>query len=155
MAANTEAEISQRPVTGEPLYVIFNLGMSTSFTTVDIDDLVFPATMRIVRRALSQRAEHRRMALISTSLLLSSNAPALSMLASLPLPPFRLALALVPFALPLLVFRCPPPIASPRRTTFASINHPIRSTSGARPSFSQRPTTLVSYFSSLCSPRLC
>jgi hypothetical protein len=49
MAANKEAEISQRPVTGEPLYVIFNLGMSTSFTTVDIADLVFPATMRIVR----------------------------------------------------------------------------------------------------------
>ncbi|KAI5478155.1 glycoside hydrolase family 16 protein [Pseudohyphozyma bogoriensis] len=73
MAANEEAEVSGRPVCGyvasdvanlpcealtlhalsadvddrEPMSIIANLGMSTSFTTVDVDSLTFPAKMRI------------------------------------------------------------------------------------------------------------
>lgn len=82
MVANTEAEVSQRPVSGtlslfsltrsgvvqartmhfqagltetgfagEPMSVIANLGLSTSFTTISTS-LVYPATMRIVRFSL-------------------------------------------------------------------------------------------------------
>ncbi|BGP42589.1 hypothetical protein JCM10449v2_006601 [Rhodotorula kratochvilovae] len=47
MAANDEAMVSNRSVTGEPLYTIFNLGLSDSFTTVDLENLIFPATMRV------------------------------------------------------------------------------------------------------------
>ncbi|ORY69175.1 beta-glucan synthesis-associated [Leucosporidium creatinivorum] len=47
MVANKDAKISQRPVTGEPMYVLFNLGMSTNFGTVNLTYLEFPATMRI------------------------------------------------------------------------------------------------------------
>lgn len=34
MAANPEAQVSNRPVTGEPLYLIFNLGMSQVSTVL-------------------------------------------------------------------------------------------------------------------------
>ncbi|GAA5973131.1 hypothetical protein JCM11641_006283 [Rhodosporidiobolus odoratus] len=47
MAADPTIDVSNRTVTGEPLYTILNLGMSTSFTDVDVDGLTFPATMRV------------------------------------------------------------------------------------------------------------
>ncbi|GAA5864260.1 hypothetical protein JCM8547_001311 [Rhodosporidiobolus lusitaniae] len=47
IAADEDAGISNRTVTGEPLYIIMNLGMSSSFQTVDIADLTFPAYMRV------------------------------------------------------------------------------------------------------------
>lgn len=46
LGANAEAEIGPRPVTNEPMSIIANLGLSTSFTTIS-KDLVYPATMRI------------------------------------------------------------------------------------------------------------
>ncbi|KAL8277275.1 hypothetical protein RQP46_010344 [Phenoliferia psychrophenolica] len=46
MGANAAAEISARPVTNEPMSIIANLGLSTSFTTIS-KDLVYPAVMRI------------------------------------------------------------------------------------------------------------
>lgn len=47
VAANSSIGISQRPITSEPQSIIFNLGMSTGFTTVDIDALTFPAYLRV------------------------------------------------------------------------------------------------------------
>ncbi|KAH8832785.1 beta-glucan synthesis-associated protein [Flagelloscypha sp. PMI_526] len=46
-AADTAVEIGPRPVTGEPLYLIANLGISKNFGNVDFDNLVFPTKMRI------------------------------------------------------------------------------------------------------------
>lgn len=66
MAANAQAKVSERVVTGEPLYILFNLGMSEvrflsacgsldsvlialrgqNFGFVDLENLVFPSTMR-------------------------------------------------------------------------------------------------------------
>ncbi|PWN32148.1 concanavalin A-like lectin/glucanase [Meira miltonrushii] len=40
---NVQTEIGQRTVPPEPLYIILNLGMSSSFTYVDFDRLHFPA----------------------------------------------------------------------------------------------------------------
>ncbi|PPQ93497.1 LOW QUALITY PROTEIN: hypothetical protein CVT25_005238 [Psilocybe cyanescens] len=47
MGANTETEISQRPISSEPMYIIANLGLSLGFGTVDFDNLIFPSTMSI------------------------------------------------------------------------------------------------------------
>ncbi|EIW86864.1 glycoside hydrolase family 16 protein [Coniophora puteana RWD-64-598 SS2] len=47
MAADPLTEINDRPIMGEPMYIIANLAMSENFVTVDYDNLVFPATMRI------------------------------------------------------------------------------------------------------------
>ncbi|KAK4703818.1 beta-glucan synthesis-associated protein KRE6, partial [Phenoliferia sp. Uapishka_3] len=46
LAANAEAEVGARPIPGEPMSIIANLGLSTSFTSIS-EDLVFPAKMRI------------------------------------------------------------------------------------------------------------
>ncbi|CAA7263155.1 unnamed protein product [Cyclocybe aegerita] len=40
-------QISARPVSQEPMYIIANLGMSTSFGAVDLTALAFPAHMKI------------------------------------------------------------------------------------------------------------
>ncbi|KAJ7059441.1 beta-glucan synthesis-associated protein-domain-containing protein [Mycena amicta] len=47
VGADAEAQISARPVTQEPLYILVNLGISPSFGFIDFAHLVFPATMRI------------------------------------------------------------------------------------------------------------
>ncbi|KAK4701471.1 beta-glucan synthesis-associated protein KRE6, partial [Phenoliferia sp. Uapishka_3] len=47
LVANEVANISQRDITGEPMSIIMNLGMSTSFTTVLYDELTYPGKMRI------------------------------------------------------------------------------------------------------------
>ncbi|GAA6007084.1 hypothetical protein JCM10207_001500 [Rhodosporidiobolus poonsookiae] len=47
MAADEGAMISNRSISGEPLYIITNLGMSNGFTEVELDTLTFPARMRI------------------------------------------------------------------------------------------------------------
>ncbi|GAA5832111.1 hypothetical protein JCM3766R1_003725 [Sporobolomyces carnicolor] len=47
MEANTRAEVGNRLVTAEPLYAIFNLGMSPLFGTIDYNHLTFPAKMRV------------------------------------------------------------------------------------------------------------
>ncbi|EIW54979.1 glycoside hydrolase family 16 protein [Trametes versicolor FP-101664 SS1] len=45
-AADPVVEIGPRPVPQEPMYLIANLGMSRNFGFVDLDHLIFPATMR-------------------------------------------------------------------------------------------------------------
>ncbi|CAL1705276.1 unnamed protein product [Somion occarium] len=47
MAADSGVEISSRPVSQEPMYLIANLGMSTNFGDVDLGHLHFPATMKV------------------------------------------------------------------------------------------------------------
>ncbi|KAJ7864983.1 glycoside hydrolase family 16 protein [Mycena olivaceomarginata] len=47
MAADTQTEISARPVPQEPMYILANLGMSTNFGTVDLDHLTFPTTLSL------------------------------------------------------------------------------------------------------------
>ncbi|KAF7326181.1 GH16 domain-containing protein [Mycena kentingensis (nom. inval.)] len=47
VGADTTAGTSARPIPEEPLYILVNLGISHSFGFVDIEHLVFPATMRI------------------------------------------------------------------------------------------------------------
>jgi len=47
MAQDTRVEIGPRPVPQEPMYIIANLGMSTNFGTVDLENLPFPAHLRI------------------------------------------------------------------------------------------------------------
>ncbi|GAA5891632.1 hypothetical protein JCM5296_005491 [Sporobolomyces johnsonii] len=47
MGPNAKANVSNRVVTAEPMYAIFNLGMSENFGFVDFDNLVFPAKLRI------------------------------------------------------------------------------------------------------------
>lgn len=47
MAGNTDAMIGTRVITGEPMSIILNLGMSESFGNVSLNELVFPAVMRI------------------------------------------------------------------------------------------------------------
>nr|GAT60377.1 predicted protein [Mycena chlorophos] len=44
---DTGTEISARPITSEPLYLLVNLGFSHSFSYIDFADLQFPAIMRI------------------------------------------------------------------------------------------------------------
>ncbi|KAI6152245.1 glycoside hydrolase family 16 protein [Pisolithus tinctorius] len=47
MGADSAVQISARPVPQEPMYVILDLGMSTNFGPVDLDNLPFPAHMRV------------------------------------------------------------------------------------------------------------
>ncbi|PBL03078.1 glycoside hydrolase family 16 protein [Armillaria gallica] len=47
VGADSDTEISARPVPGEPMYILANLGMSTNFGDVDLDHLTFPAIMLI------------------------------------------------------------------------------------------------------------
>jgi len=47
LAANPRTEIGPRSIPQEPMYLIANLGISPSFGFVDVEHLVFPATMRI------------------------------------------------------------------------------------------------------------
>ncbi|KAH8113341.1 beta-glucan synthesis-associated [Phellopilus nigrolimitatus] len=46
-AADSRVNISARPVSQEPMYIIMNFGMSFNFAQVDLADLPFPATMLI------------------------------------------------------------------------------------------------------------
>ncbi|KAK0475590.1 glycoside hydrolase family 16 protein [Armillaria luteobubalina] len=47
VGAQSEVEISARPIPQEPMYLIANLGMSYNFGVVDTDHLTFPAAMSI------------------------------------------------------------------------------------------------------------
>ncbi|KAJ7500010.1 beta-glucan synthesis-associated protein [Mycena latifolia] len=47
VAADTQVEISVRPVPQEPMYIIANLGMSQNFGSVDVDHLTFPTTLSL------------------------------------------------------------------------------------------------------------
>jgi beta-glucan synthesis-associated protein KRE6 len=47
LGADDSVQISARPVPQEPMYLLANLGMSTNFGPVDLDDLVFPAVLTI------------------------------------------------------------------------------------------------------------
>ncbi|KAK0469296.1 glycoside hydrolase family 16 protein [Desarmillaria tabescens] len=47
VGADTDTEISARPVPKEPMYILANLGMSTNFGDVDLEHLTFPAIMLI------------------------------------------------------------------------------------------------------------
>ncbi|BGP19126.1 hypothetical protein JCM10213v2_007213 [Rhodosporidiobolus nylandii] len=58
MSANEFAQVSNRSVTNEPLYNILNLGMSPSFQYVNLEELVFPATMRVDYVRVYQDPQH-------------------------------------------------------------------------------------------------
>ncbi|KAF8128084.1 glycoside hydrolase family 16 protein [Mycena galopus ATCC 62051] len=47
MGANAETQVSARPVTGEPLYILANLGISPAFGAINFEHLVFPSIMRL------------------------------------------------------------------------------------------------------------
>ncbi|KAE9400314.1 glycoside hydrolase family 16 protein [Gymnopus androsaceus JB14] len=47
VGADSITNISARPITSEPMYLIANLGISSSFAILDLTDLVFPAVMRV------------------------------------------------------------------------------------------------------------
>ncbi|KAF8206857.1 glycoside hydrolase family 16 protein, partial [Mycena galopus ATCC 62051] len=47
MGANAETQISARPITNEPMYILANLGISPAFGAIDFEHLVFPSIMRI------------------------------------------------------------------------------------------------------------
>ncbi|TFY54535.1 hypothetical protein EVJ58_g8808 [Rhodofomes roseus] len=47
MEADPRVNISQRPVPQEPMYLIMNLGMSYSFTQVDLANIPFPVHLRV------------------------------------------------------------------------------------------------------------
>ncbi|PAV20766.1 glycoside hydrolase family 16 [Pyrrhoderma noxium] len=46
-AADSRVNISARPISQEPMYIIINFGMSTNFATVELDELPFPSTMLV------------------------------------------------------------------------------------------------------------
>ncbi|KAJ7293423.1 glycoside hydrolase family 16 protein [Mycena rebaudengoi] len=46
-AADPVVEISARPIPQEPMYIIANLGISENFGTVDFENLIFPAIMKV------------------------------------------------------------------------------------------------------------
>lgn len=47
MGGDSMVEIGQRPIPQEPMYIIFNLGMSPNFGKIDFEHLTFPTTMRV------------------------------------------------------------------------------------------------------------
>jgi beta-glucanase (GH16 family) len=47
MGADSTVEIGERPIPQEPMYIIFNLGMSPNFGKIDFEHLTFPTTMRV------------------------------------------------------------------------------------------------------------
>jgi beta-glucanase (GH16 family) len=47
MGADTQVEISARPIPQEPMYLIMNLGQSTNFGKVDTAHIPYPVTMRV------------------------------------------------------------------------------------------------------------
>lgn len=44
---DTRVELSARPIPQEPMYILANLGMSSNFGFVDLENLIFPTTMSI------------------------------------------------------------------------------------------------------------
>ncbi|KAJ1309915.1 hypothetical protein OPQ81_006674 [Rhizoctonia solani] len=55
---DSEAQISNRIISEEPMYIILNLGLSPSFQGIDFKNLKFPATMLIDYVRVYQRAGH-------------------------------------------------------------------------------------------------
>ena len=53
---DTNSEVDQRLVPEEPMYLIMNLGISASFSTVDFDHLEFPAKMYVDYIRVYQRS---------------------------------------------------------------------------------------------------
>lgn len=47
MGADPTVQISARPVSQEPMYIIIDLGMSRNFAPVDLEDIPFPVHMRV------------------------------------------------------------------------------------------------------------
>ncbi|KAH9982345.1 beta-glucan synthesis-associated [Lactifluus volemus] len=57
MGADSTVEISQRPISQEPMYVILNVGMSKNFGVIDFDQLSFPVVMRVDYVRIYQRKD--------------------------------------------------------------------------------------------------
>ncbi|KAK7045027.1 GH16 domain-containing protein [Favolaschia claudopus] len=57
VGANAGTQISARPISEEPMYILVNLGISPAFGFVDVEHLVFPAIMRIEWIRVYQRAD--------------------------------------------------------------------------------------------------
>ncbi|KAJ4490971.1 glycoside hydrolase family 16 protein [Lentinula aciculospora] len=47
VGADPTTNISARPISQEPMYLVANLGLSSSFSFLDFENLVFPAVMRV------------------------------------------------------------------------------------------------------------
>jgi len=47
MGSDSMVEIGERPIPQEPMYIIFNLGMSPNFGKIDFEHLTFPTTMSV------------------------------------------------------------------------------------------------------------
>ncbi|GAA5848788.1 hypothetical protein JCM9279_002946 [Rhodotorula babjevae] len=58
MGPNEEAQIGQRLVTAEPMYIIFNLAMSPNFGVIDYNNLEFPSKFRIDYVRVYQPSDH-------------------------------------------------------------------------------------------------
>ncbi|KAL0569232.1 hypothetical protein V5O48_012732 [Marasmius crinis-equi] len=58
LTADSRVEIASRPVSQEPMYIIANLGMSTNFGDVDLENLVFPANMYVDYIRVYQHPDH-------------------------------------------------------------------------------------------------
>ncbi|KAK4702195.1 beta-glucan synthesis-associated protein KRE6, partial [Phenoliferia sp. Uapishka_3] len=54
---NAPAQIGQRLISEEPMYIILNLGLSSSFQTINYADLTFPAHMLVDYVRVYQRAD--------------------------------------------------------------------------------------------------
>jgi hypothetical protein len=63
MGPNTDAQIGQRPVSEEPMYLIVNLGISENFGAVDYDGLMslWPVTWVLVIHSVLSEKTNRRM----------------------------------------------------------------------------------------------
>ncbi|KAL5521746.1 hypothetical protein ACEPAF_2494 [Sanghuangporus sanghuang] len=59
MAADTQVEISARPIPQEPMYILLNLGMSRNFGEVDEERLTFPTTMKVDWVRVYQRPDEK------------------------------------------------------------------------------------------------
>ncbi|KAG0146830.1 hypothetical protein CROQUDRAFT_43782 [Cronartium quercuum f. sp. fusiforme G11] len=58
IGANADTEISARPVSMEPMYVILNLGISNKFQIIEWEKLKFPATMYVDYVRIYQKDGH-------------------------------------------------------------------------------------------------
>ncbi|KAE9404833.1 glycoside hydrolase family 16 protein [Gymnopus androsaceus JB14] len=59
LGADSTTNISARSISQEPMYLITNLGLSTSFTTIDYDNLVFPAVLSIDWIRVYQKSDEK------------------------------------------------------------------------------------------------
>ncbi|KIY49406.1 glycoside hydrolase family 16 protein [Fistulina hepatica ATCC 64428] len=57
VGADSNVNISARPISQEPMYILMNLAISPGFATIEYDELVFPTTMSIDWVRVYQRSD--------------------------------------------------------------------------------------------------